>query len=232
MYKGEIIMKKQMVKILALIMVVIALMPMAACSSGLAATPENSYVISVYKEIKTQDEYGAVETSDYELWQSFNVIKTQMYDLPGKDDIYLPYFNYGYGEEKYIYNYDISGTLYKTDKGIKVLPSGDTTIFVRERQKKNIRFFINGENIYDKLSEENKLSFKNYYYGTYEEEIYVNGIDTYVSEILGYSMDISDLKFYIGNQRERELIKYNSSSYYGGNYITLIKSTDVNIVIE
>ena len=97
-------MKKQMVKILALIMAVIAFTSMAACNSGVAATPENSYVISVYKEIKTQDEYGVVETTDYELWKSFNVIKTQMYDLPGGNNLYIE--NTYYNESDRIYNYN------------------------------------------------------------------------------------------------------------------------------
>ena len=155
-------MKKQMVKILALIMVVIALIPMAACSSGVAATPENSYVISVYKEIKTQDEYGAVKITDYVLWQSFNVIKTQMYDLPGGIDacegLLVLLGNY-----KYAYSSGFPETTYLTAKNIKVLPNSDETFFVRERQKKNVNFYINGENIYNKLSVESKEKFRNIY---------------------------------------------------------------------
>ena len=225
-------MKKQMVKILALIMMVIALMPMAACNRGVTATPENSYVISVYKEIKTQDEYGAVKTTDYVLWQSFNVVKTQMYLLPGGKDVGIFSNNFYNTGAKYLYISNFSER-YIMDGGVKILPSDDATLFVRERQKKNVNFFLNGVNIYNKLSKESKESFKEQYYGVYSEEFDLASIIFYVSEIIETSVSSDKIKFYVGNQREKELEKENFS-YYGYTYsgIKLIQSTNVQIVIE
>lgn len=234
MYKKEKNMKKQMAKIVALIMAIVVITTMAACSGGVVATPENSYTISIYKEIKTQDQYGAVETTDYILWQSLNVIKTQMYDLPGGNNTNMSKptgYNFDYGDVVYQY-VNVSGTKYKTAHGIEVLPSRDETIFVRERQLKNIRFFIDGENIYDKLSEESKESFSKIYYGTYAESFPFNdrsyigeGLLNYVREFLGRTIYSSDIKLYVGNQREKEIPA-------DGVYINLIQSTDVNIVIN
>lgn len=233
MYKKEKNMKKQMAKIVALIMAIVVITTMAACSGGVVATPENSYTISIYKEIKTQDQYGAVETTDYILWQSLNVIKTQMYDLPGGNNVFIQnsnMYSVENGEKKYKYEgYENPlGQQYKCSNGIKVLPEYDNTVFVRERQLKNIRFFIDGENIYDKLSEESKESFSKIYYGTYAESFSLNDTSyallNYVREFLGRTIYSSDIKLYVGAQREKEISK--------GAYINLIQSTDVNIVIK
>ena len=71
-------MKKVVVSIIAVIML---LCSFSLVGCGIEATDENSYIVSVYKEMYSQKDNGEVVFEGYKLKESTRVIATQMCEL-------------------------------------------------------------------------------------------------------------------------------------------------------
>lgn len=208
-------MRKKARIVVALIMVVCSLF-VIGCSKGDSAiekNAENSYLISIYKEIYEQDADGIVKFTGYDLWKSFYVLKTQMFKLPeGKNEAFI-YDSYS-GEKK------------STENDIYILPSSDKTLYVRERQKKTINIYYYGQKIYNTLSGENKELYDKTFVNTYAETFSISTL----LRILGFSSGTTTISLYTKSTylADGEPFCRSDDSYYRS--FGLIKTTDVYVV--
>ncbi len=212
-------MKKVGMIILTVIMLVCSL-AMVGCKDK--ATDENSYRVSFYEEVYTQDEHGVVTLVDYKLNKSFTVLKTQMFEFEnyGDSDVYGPnqyheiigeYDGYWPGDKFYI------------------LPESDMTIFFEKARKKTIAFYYNNKNLFDNLSDEEKEEYESEYIDTYETNFYIGA--SWWGDFTGEKISNSfKLEFYTNKDFEGEPFEeVTISSWASSVRIHLIQSTNVYI---
>lgn len=111
-------------------------------------------------------------------------------------------------------------------------------VLYHQAQKKDITFYLNGQNIYDKLTDEEKTAFDEYFKDTYCEEFYIT--EKYVEETLVRLCggDFKKIELYTNSNFSGEPFAYENSykNYYGqyeyyGIEFELIRSTNVYIKI-
>ena len=184
------------------------------------ANENNSYLISYYKVNRVQNDDGTIEEKGIDLIETKYLLKSQVIKLDdyGKSKVYSCYYTGQYGDNYY----------YK--------PSDDTTIIVTERQKKTIRFFVNGVDLSTKFNEEELEIYNENFVDTYNEEFNIssynkNSLINAIYRIYGWAREI---ELYTKDASEPFVVAENSSSY--GNYMnfsfSLIKSTDVYITLK
>ena len=139
---------------------------------------ENEHIITIYKKEYLLNEEGKIQDDGYTLWKTFGVLNTQMYDLPNAKD------------EKYFYLESISGQKFVGEDKVQILPAKSETLFIREREKKTIRFYLNGVNIEDRLDIENRKEYNKNFVDTYNEGFFGSGASG-----LGQNNDTLDMGF-------------------------------------
>lgn len=185
-----------------------------------SANEDNSYLISYYKVNRIQNKDGTVEEKNIDLIETKYLLKSQVINLDDYNEskTYSCGYTSKYGENYY----------YK--------PSNDTTIFITERQKKTIRFFINGEDLSTKLNEKELEVYNEIFVDTYNENFNisrydVNGLTNALYRIYGWAKEI---QLYTNDASKPFATAENPSSL--GNNInisfSLIKSTDVHISLK
>lgn len=145
-------MKKLLFTAIALIMACCSLFAIG-CKDDVKANDENSYVVSFYFLERHQDVSGKVVEEGFAFWKSCNVLKGQLLELDGY-------------EQEYDYYKKENGTIVEAGEKGYFKPTDNATIYVKKRQKKTIRFFVNGENAIK--------SGNNRFIDTYEEEFSIH----------------------------------------------------------
>ncbi|MBR1968640.1 MAG: hypothetical protein IKA11_04525 [Clostridia bacterium] len=142
---------------------------------------ENEHIITIYKKEYSLNEEGKIQDDGYTLWKTFGVLNTQMYDLPNAKD------------EKYFYLESISGQKFVSEDKVQMLPSKSETLFVREREKKTINFYLDGVNVKTRLKSDNLEYYNKNFVDTYKEGLHYNVGTTYIWE------DLLDISFMTGD---------------------------------
>jgi len=221
--------------ILTVIMLVCSL-AMVGCKDK--ATDENSYRVSFYEEVYTQDEHGVVTLVDYKLNKSFTVLKTQMFELPNAGGEYRdgPRLGDAFVNGPYDYR-DCVGEVetYWTDDYKKefVSPKSDLQIFFAKGQKKTIKFFYGMYDVVEKFfkDEEDKEMYQELFVDVYKMDFYVPA--SYISNILGSGKQVK-LELFTneeckGEPFAQEVFTRSSGIWEGGIEFSLIQSTNVYI---
>lgn len=212
---------------IALLMALVLLFVGSLTGCGIDKNADNSYIISVYRELYSQDKSGKVVFEGYELKDSFYVLKTQMFELP--------YDTTEEGEEgKYHYS-NLPSYKNIKDKKLQVIPSGNELIYVRERNKKSISIYYEGEEISSKLSEKLLESYNKTFKNTYEESFFLSG--EFAKAIFGSSKTSISVELYTNESFSGEPFFKQTISYddwrgtYSSMQMNFIKSTNVYIKV-
>ena len=231
-------MKKVGMIILTVIMLVCSL-AMVGCKDK--ATDENSYRVSFYEEVYTQDEHGVVTLVDYKLNKSFTVLKTQMFELPNAGGEYRdgPRLGDAFVDGPYQYTEYVGDfEQYWTDdnKKLFISPESDLQFFFAKGQKKTIKFFYGKDDVVEKFfkTEEEKEA-----YNTLFVDVYLMNFSVPASSIesfLGTTGKEVKIELFTNENLEgepfaEETFTYNSyyESWEGEIEFDLIKSTNVYI---
>ena len=198
------------------------------CAQGPEKTPGNSFNISIYKRVLSQDNTGKIIDEGLSLWKAFSVLKSQVYDLPE------------WGNERYAYEsqtYSISEngysefTIYdyKEQKQIRrqILPKTDLMHIVRERRKKNVIFIYNGEDNSKNFDVEGMEKYREMYCETYSESFDVTPIGEYLKE----RIPAAKFEFYFDSEMSSLLTSYYKNErerWYGGSF-RLLNSAKIYI---
>lgn len=228
-------MKKALVLLTVFIMLVCSL-GMVGCKDSVKVDSFNSYVVSVYEEVYKQDDYGKVTFQGLKLKKSFQVPKTQMFEL----DIEL----YEKEEEIYFgkYYYEIEGEydrertygehLDVTNQKLTIFPQSDLIITMRKRELKNINLYYKGMGIENFMSKYDMVDeYYDYFLNTYEEKFYIPNV--YVKEVLKDVKRSVIVELYNTPEFYGEPIYETEFEYVDNTLITtgielhLLKSTDI-----
>ena len=211
---------------IALLMALVLLFVGSLTGCGIDKNADNSYIISVYRELYSQDKSGKVVFEGYELKDSFYVLKTQMFELP--------YDTTEDGAEgKYSYS-NLPSYVNIKGKKLQVMPSGNEQIYVRERNEKSISIYYEGEEISSKLSEELLESYNKTFKNTYKETFAFSSdfakaiFDTPMTRI---SVELYTNESFSGEPFLKKTISFDSWYDYNRLEINLIKSTNVYIKV-
>ena len=200
------------------------------CNGEGNKTPENSHIISIYSENYSQKENGEVVFDGYKHKKTFTILDTKMFEL----DIDVIETEDGNKLGKYSYTGLDSGKL-ADNKKIQIFPDSNMTIFLRERQLKNINLFYKGKEITYYLSTESKTDYADYFISTYEEDfkIYSSYIEEVISLKEDFTIELYNNKDFVGEPFAESYITYSKyyESYSGSISFKLIESTDVYIKV-
>ena len=163
---------------LTLIALIICSLSLAGCRNSVKVDSFNSHVVTIYEEVYTQDENGKITFEGLKLKKSFQVPKTQMFEL----DVHF----YEKNEQLFYgtYYYDIDGEYDKdliydeyfdvNTKKVTIFPLSDLTITMRKREQKDVKVYYNGYLLtnffYNSLVVE---QYNQQFYSTYEESFYL-----------------------------------------------------------
>lgn len=188
---------------------------------------DESAIVSIYEIVRQQDESGVVTQKDLKLYKTEKVLPTQMIKLPG--NLESCWYDVVVNERKNTAIYE---------DGVYFFPEGDKVIRYYQAQKKDITFYLNGQNIYDKLTDEEKTAFDEYFKDTYNYEFRVP--KEFVKETLVRLCggDFEKIELYTNSNFSGEPFEYETfyENYYGQyEYydigFELIRSTSVYIKI-
>ncbi len=221
-------MKKKLVLITIVTMLICSFF-LVACG-GVKATDENSYVISIYNECYRQETNGKVVYEGVKLKESFQVIRGQMFEI----------LDYGVEDKndyhKYSYLSLPSDYQIIENNKLQIFPSSHDTIFVRERNLKNISLFLDGVEIYSKLTNEYKEDYNKYFKNVYTESFYISS--SYVNNVLKNVKESVTLELYTNSAflgepfaKSTFTFRYNSGVFSGSLSFNLIKTTNVYIKV-
>lgn len=224
-------MKKIMVLFLTVVMLTFSL-SLAGCNK-VKATDENSYVISIYEQELEQEANGEVVFKGFKLKDSFRVVKTQMFEIKDYEEVEID------GEKvagKYYYN-NLPGDYIVVDgKKLQVFPNKDATIIFREREKKSINVYYNGQELSLVLNGDNLEYYNKNFKNIYNEHFvfygdYVDAIAPTVEEDV--KIELYTNANFTGEPFASGEFEYNYwSGFYGSFQFSLIKSTTVYIKLS
>ena len=221
-------MKKIIVAILTILTLVSSMM-IIGCNNGIKKSDENSYFISIYNEIYSQKENGEIVFEGYNLKSSFQVLKSQMFEIND-------YEQYESNDKiiigKYIYSNLPSNRYIINNNKLQIFPTSDTTITVRERERKTIILYINKKPVRSIIDYEYFDEYDEMFTYTYEENFSISA--SYISQALANYNSNVNVELYTNELYEGEpfkTIKLYYSSYnneFSGTIsFNLIKSTSV-----
>lgn len=188
---------------------------------------DESAIVSIYEIVCQQDANGVVTGKELKLYKTEKVLPTTMIKLPGNSETCRYEAMTGNGE-----------IIDSFENKVYFFPEGDEMIVYSQAKKKDITFYLNGQNIYDKLTDEEKTAFDKYFKDTYEEEFYLSEefIDETLVRLCGG--DFKKIELYTHSNFTGEPFAYETSykNYYGQyEYydleFVLIRSTEVYIKI-
>ena len=222
-------MKKLIVLLLSVITIVCTF---ALTGCGISKSAENCYNVSIYKKMYTQKENGEVVYNGLKLDKAFQVLKSQIFEIDKYEEI----------EEdgvkktgKYLYNFS-SGT-YQVVEGnkLQVLPSEDTTVVYREREKKDINIYYKNNKVVSKLSGDAKEEYNEYFIDTYNEDFTITGyqLDEVLTEEYSVTLELYTNPDFTGDPFASEDFSY--SSYYGFSgslSFKMLETTDVYVKVK
>lgn len=206
------------------------------CGCAINANDDNSYIISIYNEEFTQDANGIVTFEGYKLKETFRVIKTQCYEMP-YEDLGIDNMYGGLKSGKYTYTGILGDYKIVKSEKIQVFPETDTTIFLREREKKSINLFYNNENISYYLEGADSFDSQSQkFLDTYEESFRFKV--AHLKKIFTNITGPVDVAFYTNSSLSGEPFAKTSFSYSTYNGLSgcldfnLIRTTNVYMKIE
>ncbi len=205
--------------------------------NNIKATDENSYNISIYKELYEQKENGEVVFNGLELKKAFQVVRSQLFEL---DYEKIEIINYDGTTTtvlgKYAYTGVPSNNEVINDKKIQAFPTKDTTIIMREREKKNINIYYQGQEVGSMLNVEDRVYYNNNFKNTYNESFYIYGSE--IKEVLQDVRSDVTIELYTNSSFTGEPFATGDFDYYyynetftGSISFTLIKSTNVYVKV-
>ena len=224
---------KKFVVFLTIIAMLVSSLMFVGCANQVNLDSENSYVISIYKEELKQKENGEVVSKGLKLVKSFQVAKSQLFDLE-----YETYEKDGEEYEGKISYYGLDyDYISKESKKIYILPSDDTTIIKRVRELKDIKIMYNGQEISSYLEVDDRDVYNEYFKQTYEESFIIS--TNYVNQILSNIDRDVTIEFYTNPDFTGEPFleqEFTYSSYYDALSVSslrfaLIKSTTVYVKV-
>ncbi len=217
-------MKKFAILLMSILMIVCSV---AITGCGIQPNSENSYIISIYEKKYTQEESGIVIFNGYNLKKSFQVIKTQMYELDYELD--------EKAGEKYHYEGIYTNDKIIENKKIQVFPGSDATIYLREREKKDIKIYYNGEYVYNKLNPTLKKEYEEKLLGKYNENFHLDY--SVVGQIINnqgedFILEMYTNKEFTGKPFATGEFYYNRTELRGSINFNLIETTDVYVRVR
>ena len=203
--------------------------------NNIKATDENSYNISIYKEMYEQKENGELVYNGLKLKKSFQVVRSQIFELD-YETVELVDFNNDVIKATGKYAYKNLPNEYKiaNDKKIQALPTKDTTIILREREKKNINVYYGVAELGSRIAGETKVDYNNNFKNTYNEDFYIS--EKELKSVLGNINSNVVIELYtnpsfIGEPFATAEFIYYYSGVSGALSFKLIKSTNVYIKV-
>ncbi len=220
---------KKVLVIFMLFATLVCSIGLTGCKNDVKVDSFNSYVVTIYEEVYKQDDYGKVEFQGLKLKKSFQVPKTQMFEL----DIEF----YKKNDELCLgkYYYDIDGTfdmdktyaseLDENSKKVTIFPKSDLIITMRKREIKTVNVYYDGQvicNYYYDL--EKTLDYYDTFQNTYEEYLTIP------------SARVADILSHVGRTVKVEV--YNTPEFYGEPiyqtefvFSQTLRVTDINLHI-
>ena len=227
---------RRIITVLIVVITLFTTLAFAGCNK-IEATDENSYIISVYKENYRQEESGKVIFTGYTLKNTYQVLKTQMFEINDYEEIGSEY-NYETGSNiieygKYLYQNLPSHKVIESKK-LQIFPNTNATIMVREREKKDINIYYTGKEVVSLLAYLSRDGYNKYFKDTYREYFYLT--ENYINTILHYKENSVEIELYTNSTFEGEpfakkTIYYYENSFHGEIGFNLIKSTNIYIKV-
>ena len=221
-----------MKKIIVLLLTTITLVcSFALAGCGIKKTAENCYNVSIYEARYTQNDNGEVVFKGAKLEKSFQVLKSQMFEIDKYEEIEED------GEKimgKYCYTNLPSYTVIEGKK-LQVLPTKDTTIMYRKREKKDINLYYKGKKVLSLLEGTSKEEYMDTYLDVYNEDFEINGynLDDILTEEQSVVLELYTNQNFSGEPfATKEFTYYSYSGFSGSMPFTLIKTTDVYIKVK